>query len=83
MNEALGKEKQFKNFFANVESYLRQHVRTFPGSYASSVIYFLFMQLSPRHEVQIFFELQGSHSDLGHLRLLCCRLRIETCLGAF
>jgi hypothetical protein len=38
VNEALGKEKQFKNFFANVEYYLREHVRTFPDSHASFVI---------------------------------------------
>lgn len=37
VNEALGKEKQFKNFFANVESYLRQPVRTLSGFYASSL----------------------------------------------
>ena len=33
VNEALGKEKQFKNFFANVESYLRQPVRTLRAFY--------------------------------------------------
>lgn len=32
VNEALGKEKQLKNFFANVESHLRQHVRAFLSS---------------------------------------------------